>query len=140
MGYHECDFEVRSYEVDSLNHVNNAVYLNYLEFARTKYLNESGCVIYLNQYDILPVVIETHIKYIRELNLFDRGYIQSHWECQGEYIVVKHKIVLKDSQKKIIDAQTKMLLVSHDRIVQSIPDEVRQIIDGVKNKIEEKVL
>lgn len=31
---------VRSYECDSYSHVNNAVYLNYLEFARMDYLNQ----------------------------------------------------------------------------------------------------
>ncbi|MCI5524283.1 MAG: acyl-CoA thioesterase [Treponema sp.] len=32
--------KVRSYECDSYSHVNNAVYLNYLEFARMDYLNQ----------------------------------------------------------------------------------------------------
>ena len=35
-------FKVRSYECDSYGHVNNAVYLNYLEFARMSALFEKG--------------------------------------------------------------------------------------------------
>ncbi len=35
-------FQVRSYECDSYGHVNNAVYLNYLEFARMSALHEKG--------------------------------------------------------------------------------------------------
>ena len=35
-------FKVRSYECDSYGHVNNAVYLNYLEFARMSALEENG--------------------------------------------------------------------------------------------------
>ena len=35
-------FNVRSYECDSYGHVNNAVYLNYLEFARMSALLEKG--------------------------------------------------------------------------------------------------
>ena len=35
---HSCTLRVRSYECDSYGHVNNAVYLNYLEYARHEYL------------------------------------------------------------------------------------------------------
>jgi acyl-CoA thioester hydrolase len=35
-------FQVRSYECDSYGHVNNAVYLNYLEYARMSALFEKG--------------------------------------------------------------------------------------------------
>jgi acyl-CoA thioester hydrolase len=35
---HSCSLRVRSYECDSYGHVNNAVYLNYLEYARHEYL------------------------------------------------------------------------------------------------------
>lgn len=34
------ELRVRSYECDSYSHVNNAVYLNYLEFARMDFLNQ----------------------------------------------------------------------------------------------------
>ena len=33
---------VRTYECDSYNHVNNANYLNYLEFARCEFLKDAG--------------------------------------------------------------------------------------------------
>jgi acyl-CoA thioester hydrolase len=38
----ECSLTVRSYECDSYNHVNNANYLNYLEFARYEFLKTIG--------------------------------------------------------------------------------------------------
>jgi acyl-CoA thioester hydrolase len=39
---HECELAARSYECDSYGHVNNAVYLNYLEFARMAFLKQAG--------------------------------------------------------------------------------------------------
>lgn len=34
----ECTLQVRTYECDSYGHVNNAAYLNYLEYARYEFL------------------------------------------------------------------------------------------------------
>jgi acyl-CoA thioester hydrolase len=39
---HECILEARSYECDIHGHVNNAVYLNYLEHARYGFLRDAG--------------------------------------------------------------------------------------------------
>ena len=38
----ECSLQVRTYECDSYRHVNNANYLNYLEFARHELLKDIG--------------------------------------------------------------------------------------------------
>ncbi|MDR0562637.1 MAG: acyl-CoA thioesterase [Spirochaetaceae bacterium] len=38
----ECTLVVRTYECDSYGHVNNANYLNYLEFARYEFLKDIG--------------------------------------------------------------------------------------------------
>jgi acyl-CoA thioester hydrolase len=39
---HTCEINVRTYEMDAYGHVNNAVYLNYLEYARGKLLEDNG--------------------------------------------------------------------------------------------------
>jgi acyl-CoA thioester hydrolase len=39
---HRCRHTVRSYELDSYGHVNNANYLNYLEYGRICFLNSCG--------------------------------------------------------------------------------------------------
>jgi len=38
----ECSLRVRTYECDAYGHVNNANYLNYLEYARHEYLRDAG--------------------------------------------------------------------------------------------------
>ena len=38
----ECSLQVRTYECDSYGHVNNANYLNYLEFGRYEMLKDIG--------------------------------------------------------------------------------------------------
>jgi YbgC/YbaW family acyl-CoA thioester hydrolase len=42
MKKHELRLRVRSYELDVFNHVNNAVYLNYIEMARVEMLQKAG--------------------------------------------------------------------------------------------------
>jgi YbgC/YbaW family acyl-CoA thioester hydrolase len=39
---HQCSLTARSYECDSYGHVNNAVYLNYLEYARLEFMKAAG--------------------------------------------------------------------------------------------------
>ncbi len=39
---HSCGIKVRTYELDGYGHVNNAVYLNYLEYARSDFLSRIG--------------------------------------------------------------------------------------------------
>ena len=39
---HTTELIVRPYECDSYNHVNNAVYQNYLEYARMDFLHAAG--------------------------------------------------------------------------------------------------
>ncbi|GIF71940.1 acyl-CoA thioesterase [Asanoa siamensis] len=63
---------VRGYELDSLGHLNQAVYLQYAEHARWEILRAAG----LEQATLLdsgvaPVVLETTIKYRRELRAGD---------------------------------------------------------------------
>jgi acyl-CoA thioester hydrolase len=38
----KCSLVVRTYECDSYGHVNNANYLNYLEYARCEFLRDAG--------------------------------------------------------------------------------------------------
>lgn len=55
---------VRSYELDSFGHVNNAVYLNYLEAARCDCLTQLGLSFNdFSRWDAYPVAVEAHLRY-----------------------------------------------------------------------------
>lgn len=54
---------VRSYECDSYSHVNNAVYLNYLEYGRMEYLHEVG-------FDYKGIVAEGYYLYVTHIDIY----------------------------------------------------------------------
>jgi len=56
---------VRSYELDAYGHVNNAVYLNYLEAARCDCLNQRGLSFNdFKRWGKSPVVSQAHLRYL----------------------------------------------------------------------------
>ncbi len=56
------ELQVRGYECDSYNHVNNAVYLNYLEHARMQYLHLIG-------FNYKAVVAAGYHMYVTEIDI-----------------------------------------------------------------------
>ena len=125
------DFGVRGYELDSFGHVNNAVYLNYLEQARWEMIRVNPeFSSYLTEKGLFPVVIETHIKYIRELTAFADAYIITDWAYEGNYIIAHHKVYNKESNRVAAKATVKMLLLSKERIIYDLTDSMKQVLDG----------
>ncbi|MBR1614214.1 MAG: acyl-CoA thioesterase [Treponema sp.] len=56
-------FKVRTYECDSYGHVNNAVYLNYLEYGRMDFLNQIG-------FDYKGIVAEGYFIYVSHVDIY----------------------------------------------------------------------
>lgn len=72
-------FKVRSYELDSFGHVNNAVFLNYLEYAREEFLRQKGLSFdSFNQWKAFPYVIKINIEYKSQAKGNDLLEIRGH--------------------------------------------------------------
>jgi acyl-CoA thioester hydrolase len=113
--------------------VNNAVYLNYLEAARWKFFKEVDMLDYMMDKRIYPVVIETNIKYVRELKLFEQIVVKSKWEIEDNYIIANQNIVLMNGGGKSAKAKVKMLLISEERLICDIPNKLKDNILGQNN-------
>ncbi|MBN1959035.1 MAG: acyl-CoA thioesterase [Desulfuromonadales bacterium] len=101
----QIELQVRDYECDMQGHVNNAVYLNYLEHARHEFLKTMG----LNFSDLVRrgislVIIRNEIDYKRSLVSGDRfmvGVILQkisplrYCFVQDIYLLPEKKLVLK---------------------------------------------
>lgn len=66
------NFEVNTYDIDVAGHVNNIVYVRWLEDLRTKLLNEHFSFHKLIADKFYPVVISTNINYKKQIKLFDK--------------------------------------------------------------------
>ncbi|WP_120197313.1 acyl-CoA thioesterase [Lacrimispora algidixylanolytica] len=123
----QCWFEVQGHELDSFKHVNNSVYLNYLETVRWNFFREFSMMEDLEREKLYPVVIEVNVKYIKELKLFDKFVITSRYWIENNYIVSDHKAVCNDRKSTMMKAKVKMLLVSEDRLVYDIPPHIKEV-------------
>jgi len=120
--------EVRGYELDSYGHVNNAVYLSYTEQARWEILRNAGLLKSFLNKNLLLVVTETNIRYMRELELFDKIEILTTIKIESPYLVFNHDILNLTDSTKAAKAEVKTLLIDKDRIPQDIPEELLSLI------------
>lgn len=120
--------EVRGYELDSFGHVNNAVYLNYNEQARWNILKESGYLDDFLKSGMFLVVVETTIRYMRELKMFDMIEVTTTLKHESPYLIFYQEIFNKTTNEKASKAKTKTLLINNQRITQDLPPELISII------------
>jgi len=120
--------EVRGYELDSYGHVNNAVYVSYTEQARWKILKDAELLDSFLEKDLLLVVTETNIRYMRELKLFDQLDVKTEIKLEAPYLVFSHDIINLTNNTKSAKAIVKTLLIDKDRIPQDIPEELMLLV------------
>lgn len=120
--------EVRGYELDSYGHVNNAVYVSYTEQARWEILKKAGLLESFLERELLLVVTETNIRYMRELKLFDKVEIISTIKFEAPYLVFYHDIINLTDSLKSAKAKVKTLLIDKDRIPQDIPEDLLSLV------------
>lgn len=120
--------EVRGYELDSFGHVNNAVYLNYNEQARWNILKESGFLNDFLQSGLFLVVVETNIRYMRELKMFDKVEVITSLKQESPYLIFYQEIFNRTTNVKAAKSKTKTLLINNERVTQDLPPELLSII------------
>ena len=67
------DQEIHTFQIDFLGHVNNGIYIQWMEIGRTKLLEAAGMVTAeIFKQHFAPLLVETHITYKVPLYLGDR--------------------------------------------------------------------
>ncbi len=105
---HITELLVRTYECDAYNHVNNAVYLNYLEHARMQFLHDIGfnykgaVAAGINMY-----VTEINIKYKASAVLDDILLIETKHTKFGKISGQFSQCIRKDDETVCAEATVK---------------------------------
>ncbi|MCX6267247.1 MAG: acyl-CoA thioesterase [Bacteroidetes bacterium] len=114
----------RGYELDSYNHINNAVYLNYFEHARWEFFKQLNMYGILKEKNRLPVVTDVHIRYQREIKLFDELEIESFCIQEKPYLIFRQKIFNHTTGFASARATTKLIFIDDDKIAMDVPAEI----------------
>jgi acyl-CoA thioester hydrolase len=118
----------RGYELDSYGHINNAVYLNYFEHARWEFFRELDLYRIIEAFEHLPVVTDVHIRYQREIRLFDELLIESFCVQEKPYLVFRQKIINKTTGLTAARATTKLIFLDKNKVATDIPAEIGEMI------------
>lgn len=120
--------EVRWRDLDALSHVNNAVYLTYLEQARVGYLQELG-LLPDTPWGIGFILAESHCRFKSPLTLSEQVTIRIRVSELGRSSFVFEYRVEGEDGRLAAEARTTQVCYDYDdRHPVSIPDEWRKTI------------
>jgi len=118
------ELEARGNELDSYGHVNNAVYLNYNEQARWDLFRQLDLLDQIITSGKKIVIVENHIKYIRQVKLFDKIVIETQMEKSVHFLLFKHNLLNKKTGKSVAKAMVKSVFLGKNNKPCDIPESL----------------
>ena len=126
---------VRSYELDSFGHVNNAVYLNYLEAARCDLMRQLGL-----RFDAFfetgqfPVLVRAELDYRAPATCDDELVIITEVvEQRSRSFVLGYTITKGNEGPLILTARTIHVFVDSNNKLIGIPDWFRSAVEAARS-------
>ncbi len=100
---------MRSYELDSFGHVNNAVYLSYLEEARSEFLKQIGLSFHdFARLGVHLVIVEAHVRYVTPAVYGDEIEIAGRFtDVKGASLTITYTLTEKASGRLVATARTR---------------------------------
>ena len=123
---------VRSYELDSFGHVNNAVYLQYLEYARCEYMNQAGLGFQkFHDWGVTPFVTKVEIEY-KSPSLVDEEleFIAEITEWRRIGFTIEYEVFNRTSGKLTATARASFAFADGNGKLRSVPAEFREKMGG----------
>ena len=112
---------VRSTDLDSIGHVNNAKYLEYMEWARFDWICRKGFTLdELKRLGVAPVVVNITINYRKELRMLEEVQIKTSLIKVGTKSFVLRHEVFNQREELVADADVTMVMIDA-KLRKSIP-------------------
>lgn len=130
---HVMYITVRSTEVDTLGHVNNAKYLEYMEWARFEWMIQQGLPMEeLQRRGILPVVANINVNYLREVRMLEQLKVVSKpWKRGEKSFVIRHELY-NARNEQVCHADTTMVMMdARTRKSTTLPEEIARVFETV---------
>lgn len=109
---YRCTILVRGYELDGFGHVNNSVYLNYLEHARWQLLKEEGITLPLLQsWKRFPILAGVQARYLKPLFMGDEIVVETQIFENGRTGFDFDQVILKDGTR-VFEAKVHVVTVN----------------------------
>jgi thioesterase-3 len=130
---HLFDIIVRSTDVDFIGHVNNAKYLEYMEWARFDWICQLGLTLEeLQRRAIMPVVVNININYRKELRMLEQVQVRSSAVRLGEKSFVIRQELFNQKGELACDADVTMVLIdAKTRRAVALPDDFVNVFSAV---------
>ncbi|WP_164984927.1 thioesterase family protein [Ammoniphilus sp. CFH 90114] len=124
----EMQITVRSTEIDGNGHVNNAKYLEYLEWARQEWNTEVGLTPEaLDQYGIKLVTVNININYKKESRHGQKLVVMTKVEKVGRSSFALSQTIHNEAGELVAEAVTTRVAVQKaDAKSCAIPDELKE--------------
>ena len=106
----EISFTIHTYDIDFAGHLNNIVYVKWIEQLRTKLFYKYFNLQELLSNNLYPVVISTNITYKKALKLFDKPAGIIHFLCFSHGIITL-KFEIKQGEKIAAFGEQKCVLM-----------------------------
>jgi YbgC/YbaW family acyl-CoA thioester hydrolase len=130
---HESRFRVRSTQVDSFGHLNNAAYLEIYEWARWEWAEASGGdpVRLVEEKRIGPAILHVDLTFSKEIRHHEEITVRT-WYHSMERIraQIAQEIIKADGQVASKVLITYVMINLDTRKVTSIPDEMRAMYEA----------
>ncbi|QQE73852.1 acyl-CoA thioesterase [Brevibacillus composti] len=109
---HQFDLVVRSTDIDFIGHVNNAKYLEYMEWARFDWICQKGFTLdELQRRGLMPVVVNLNINYRKELRMLEQVQVRTQVLAVGERSFVIRQELYTAKNQLAADADVTMVMI-----------------------------
>jgi len=130
---HGIEHKVRSTEIDVIGHVNNAKYLEYMEWSRVEWMAQLGhSFAEMRHGSFMPVVVSIQINYRKELKLGENITITTQPIRMGKKSFALHQEIVNEAGELVTDAEVTMVLIDAKlRRAIELPQEFVAIFAGL---------